>query len=205
MGVYQDHLLPRFQDVMMRRKPTREVRSRVCAGLRGQVLEVGFGTGLNAPYYPPGVSKMLAVEPSALCMKIAQERIAHSPVTIENAGLTGERLEVESESCDAVLSTWTLCTIPDLGAALSEMRRVLKPDGVLHFVEHGRAPDAQVQRWQVRLEPLNMRLAGGCHLTRRIPNLINEAGFAVEELDAYYFTGEPRPFGYTYEGRAVKN
>jgi SAM-dependent methyltransferase len=104
-----------------------------------------------------------------------------------------------------VLSTWTLCTIPDLGAALSEIRRVLKPDGVLHFVEHGHAPDAQVQRWQVRLEPLNRRLAGGCHLTRRIPNLINGAGFAVEELDAYYFTGEPRPFGYTYEGRAVKN
>jgi ubiquinone/menaquinone biosynthesis C-methylase UbiE len=137
-------------------------------------------------------------------MRIAERRIAQSSVPVEHAGLDGERLEVESEQCDAVLSTWTLCTIPDLDAALAEMHRVLKPDGALHFVEHGHAPDPKVERWQQRLEPLNKRLAGGCHLTRRIPELIEQAGFVVEQLDTYYFKGEPKPLGYTFEGRAVK-
>jgi len=203
MGVYSKHVLPRFQDIAMRRKPTREVRARVCGDLRGEVLEVGFGTGLNAPYYPPEVTRVLAVEPSALCMRIAQPRIDATTTPVENAGLTGERLEVESESCDAVLSTWTLCTIPNLSAALAEMRRVLKPGGRLHFVEHGHAPDAKVERWQERLEPINKRLAGGCHLTRRIPELIEQAGFTIDKLDTYYFKGEPKPLGYTYEGRAL--
>ena len=189
----------------MRRKATREPRSRVCADLRGNVLEVGFGTGLNAPYYPPGVQKIMAVEPSGVCMKIARRRIARSTALVENAGLTGERLEVDSESVDAVLSTWTLCTIPNLTAALAEMRRVLRPGGALYFVEHGHSPEPKIERWQHRLEPINKRLAGGCHLTRRFPELIEDAGFAVDRLDTYYMQGEPRPFGYTYEGRAMKD
>ena len=204
MGIYQDQVLPRLQDKVMARKPNREVRARVCAGLRGEVVEIGFGTGLNARYYPPEVTKVLAIEPSSVCMRIAEPRIAKSSVPVESAGLNGERLELESGEADAVLSTWTLCTIPNLTAALGEIRRVLKPGGVLHFVEHGRAPDPKVQRWQRRIEPLNKRLAGGCHLTRPISNLIQGAGFEIEELDTYYFVGEPKPFGYTFEGRAVK-
>jgi ubiquinone/menaquinone biosynthesis C-methylase UbiE len=204
MGVYQDELLPRLQDKVMARKSTREVRARVCVGLRGDVVEVGFGTGLNAPYYPPGVTRVLAVEPSSVCMRIAEPRIARSSVPVEQAGLNGERLELESERFDAVLSTWTLCTIPNLASALGEMLRVLRPGGALHFVEHGHAPDPKVERWQRRLEPLNKRLAGGCHLTRRIPALIEQAGFVVEQLDTYYFKGEPKAFGYTFEGRAIK-
>ncbi len=175
----------------MARKPTREVRARVCAGLSGEVVEIGFGTGLNTRYYPAEVTKVMAIEPPAVCMRIAEPRIARSSVPVENAGLNGERLELESDWYDAVLSTWTLCTIPNLSAALEEIRRVLKPDGVLHFVEHGLAPDAKVEHWQRRLEPLNKRLAGGCHLTRRIPDLIEQAGFVVTQLDSYYFDGEP--------------
>jgi len=204
MGVYQDQLLPRLQDRVMARKPNREIRARVCAGLRGDVVEVGFGTGLNVRYYPLEVTRILAIEPSQVCMRLAEPRIARSSIKVEQAGLNGERLGLESEASDAVLSTWTLCTIPDLTAALAEIRRVLKPGGALHFVEHGHAPDAKVESWQRRLEPLNKRLAGGCHLTRQIPELITQAGFVVEQLDSYYFKGEPKPFGYTYEGRAIK-
>jgi SAM-dependent methyltransferase len=154
-GVYQEQVLPRFQDKAMARKSTRDVRARVCTGQRDDVLEVGFGTGLNAYHYPPEVTSVLAVEPSSVCMRMAEPRIARSSAPVRRAGLNGERLELESETYDAVLSTWTLCTIPDLAAALGEMRRVLRPGGFVHFVEHGHAPDPNVQRWQRRLEPLN--------------------------------------------------
>ena len=127
--------------------------------------------------------------------------MSRAPVKL--AGLTGERLDLPSEEFDSALSTWTLCTIPDLAAALSEVRRVLKPGGSFHFVEHGLAPDAKVERWQHRLEPLNKRLAGGCHLTRHISEDIEKAGFDIEKIETYYFKREPKPIGYTYEGRAV--
>jgi ubiquinone/menaquinone biosynthesis C-methylase UbiE len=204
VGLYQDQILPRFQEKVMDRKATRDVRARVCAALGGDVVEIGFGTGLNALHYPAEVARVVAIEPSMVCMRIAKPRIARSPAVVELGGLDGERLDLPSESFDAVLSTWTLCTIPDLGTALAEIRRVLKPDGALHFVEHGHAPDLKVARWQHRLEPLNKRLAGGCHLTRKIPETIELAGFVVEQLSSYYFKGEPKPFGYTFEGRAVK-
>ena len=187
----------------MARGPARAVRARVCDGLHGAVVEVGFGTALNAPYYPSEVSKVVAIEPSRVCMRIAEPRIARAAVPVEYGGLTGEHLDLPSAEFDAVLSTWTLCTIPDLDAALAEMRRVLKPGGSLHFVEHGHAPDAKVARWQERLEPMNKRLAGGCHLTRQISEEIERAGFDIEKVDTYYFKGEPKPMGYTFEGRAV--
>ncbi len=204
MGFYADQVLPRVQDKVMNRKATDEVRARVCTGLHGDVVEVGFGTGLNAPYYPSEVTKVFAVEPSTVCMRIADPRIAGTSTPVELAGLTGERLNLPSEEFDAVLSTWTMCTIPDLPAALEEIRRVLKPGGELHFVEHGHAPDSNVASWQRRIEPLNKRLAGGCHLTRKIPEMIEQAGFEFDQLDSYYFEGEPKPFGYSFEGRAAK-
>ena len=204
MSFYGDKVLPRLQDKAMNRQGTSEVRARVCAGLTGRVLEIGFGTGLNVRYYPAQVTTVLAVEPSRTCMRIAEPRISSSNTVVEHAGLTGEHLDLPSEEVDVALSTWTLCTIPDLSAALGEVRRVLKPGGTLHFVEHGHAPDAKTARWQHRLDPLNQRLAGGCHLTRRISESIEQAGFEMEHLDKYYSEGEPKPWGYTYEGRAKK-
>jgi ubiquinone/menaquinone biosynthesis C-methylase UbiE len=204
MGFYAERILPRIQNMIMDRKPLGELRDRACAGLHGDVVEVGFGTGLNAPRYPDTVHKVYAVEPSALCMRLAQPRIAQSPATVELAALTGEELDLPSDEFDAVLSTWTLCTIPDVTRALSELLRVLKPGGSLHFVEHGLAPDPHVERWQHRVEPIQKRLGGGCHLTRDIRALIEEAGFSIEQLDTHYLKGQPKFIGYTYEGRALK-
>jgi len=204
MSMYQDKILPRIQDKVMNRKANTAIRERVCAGLSGDVVEVGFGTGLNAPHYPSEVHKILAVEPSDLCMRIAGPRIASTEVAVERAGLTGESLDLPTGHFDGVLSTWTLCTIPDIDAALQELLRVLKPGGVFHFVEHGRSPDETVRRWQHRIEPVQKRIGGGCHLTRRIAESIEEAGFQMEKLDTYYFEGVPKPFGYTFEGLARK-
>src|SRR5262245_13083337 len=127
MGVYRDQVLPRFQDVAMRGKRFRPVRARICAGLEGEVVEVGFGTGLNAAYYPAAVKKVVAIEPSPLCLRIAKPRIDQASAPVEHGGLTGERLDLPDGEFDSALSTWTMCTIPNLQAALAELRRVLKP------------------------------------------------------------------------------
>jgi len=204
VSFYRNQVLPRFQDKAMDRKDLREIRDRVCSGLTGDVVEIGFGTGLNSPHYPAEVVKVAAVEPSALCVRIAQPRIAATTAEVKLAGLTGEALDLPSEEFDAALSTWTLCTIPKVDAALAEIRRVLKPGGKFHFVEHGHAPDARVARWQKRIEPPWKRVAGGCHVTRPIPELIEGAGFHMEALETYYMKGEPKIFGYTFEGIASK-
>ena len=204
MTFYREKVLPRLQDKVMNSKGIREARARVCGPLVGSVVEVGFGTGLNAPYYPSDVTTVYAVEPSRVCMQIAERRISRSRVPVESAGLTGEKLDLPSESFDGVLSTWTLCTIPDWEAALQEIRRVLMAGGRFHFVEHGHSPDPKIARWQRSIEPVWKGPAGGCHLTRRIDEAIERAGFRIEHLDSYYTKGEPKPFGYTYEGRAVK-
>ena len=204
MGYYSDNVLPRILNKAMDAKVQRAARARVCEGLRGEVVEIGFGSGLNVGHYPPEVTRVVAVEPSTVSMQLARPRLATSTAKVELGGLDGQRLDLPSEQFDAVLSTWTLCTIPDLAAALAEARRVLKPGGEFHFVEHGHAPDENVVRWQERLEPLNMRIAGGCHLTRTISDDITRSGFVFEQLDNYYTKGVPKPWGYTYEGRARK-
>jgi ubiquinone/menaquinone biosynthesis C-methylase UbiE len=204
MGFYYENVLPRVLNKAMDTKVERATRARVCEGLRGEVVEIGFGSGLNVTHYPPEVTKVVAIEPSALSMQLARPRIATSSVHVELGGLDGQRLDLPSEQYDAVLSTWTLCTIPDLASALAEVRRVLKPGGEFHFVEHGHAPDANVVRWQERLEPLNKRIVNGCHLTRTISDEISRSGFVIEQLDNYYSKGAPKPWGYTYEGRARK-
>jgi ubiquinone/menaquinone biosynthesis C-methylase UbiE len=200
VGFYGDHIFPRVMNLVMANRHMREVRARVCDDLEGDVVELGFGTGLNLPHLPAEVCRLRAIEPSATAVRLASDRIAEADVPVEIAGLDGERLPLPDASVDAALSTWTLCTIPDPVAAIAEVRRVLRPGGTFHFVEHGRAPDGRVRRWQRRLNPVQRRLACGCHLDRDVPALLAEGGFEVERLDAYYAPAHPKPWGFTYEG-----
>lgn len=202
MGIYQDRVLPRLIDVVLGRS-VDPVRVRVAAGLSGEVLEVGFGSGRNVPHYPRAVTRVQAVDPAERGRIIAAKRLAVSPVPVEFVGLDGQSLPLADESVDHVLVTWTLCTIPDVDLALREMHRVLRSGGRLHFVEHGRSPDVAAARWQDRLTPLWGRVAGGCRLNRDIPRLIDAAGFRVEELESYR-DGGPEALARTYEGVAFK-
>ncbi|HET9769471.1 MAG TPA: class I SAM-dependent methyltransferase [Acidimicrobiia bacterium] len=195
MGIYDDQVLPRIINVACGMKSLRQYRQRACEGLHGRVLEIGFGSGLNIPYYPETVSSVEAVEPADLGWRLASKRLAATTVPVERKGLDGQSLPLPDDSCDAALSTYTLCTIPDVGAALQEIRRVLKPGGTFHFLEHGLAPDERVRRWQHRLEPLQKRIAGGCHLTRPITDLVSGAGFTIKDLDVFYEKGAPKPIG----------
>ena len=202
MGIYRTRVLPRIMNMAMSSDENREIRARVCNGLEGTVVEIGFGSGLNVPYYPAEVHTVHAVEPLERSFAIAKERIEASHVEIHLAGLTGERLDLPAGCADAVLSTWTLCSIPDLGAALAEIRRVLKPGGAFHFVEHGISPDAKVARRQAQFEPFTKPVFGGCHLTRDIPDFITLAGFIIDPMTVYSHPKEPKPFGWTFEGIA---
>jgi ubiquinone/menaquinone biosynthesis C-methylase UbiE len=203
MAVYEEHVLPRIINVAMGIKTLRPLRERVCAGLAGDVVEIGFGSGLNVPLYPDAVTRVAAVDPADLGWKLAGKRVAAATTPIERAGLDGQRLPFADHSFDAAQSTWTLCTIPDVNAALSELRRVLKPGARLHFVEHGLAPDAKVQRWQHRLDPLQQRLFGGCHLNRPIVSLLQGAGFEIAEVDEFYEKAAPKFVGAASLGTAV--
>ena len=203
MGFYVDRVLPRITDVALSGKDFAKLRARVCGGLSGEVLEVGFGSGRNVPHYPPAVERVQAVDPATVGRHLAANRLAATSVPVEFIGLSGEDLPLADASVDHVLTTWTLCTIPDVDRALAEMRRVLRPGGALHFVEHGLSPDAQVARWQDRLNPIQKRVFGGCHLNRPIDRLLENAGLRVAPLEKFYAKG-PKAFGYLFEGVATK-
>jgi SAM-dependent methyltransferase len=189
VGAYGTYVLPRIMNAVCGASSLHPLRKRVCAGLTGSVVEIGFGSGLNVPFYPAAVSAVAAVEPSDLSMKLASARLAAASVPVTRSGLDGQSLPFGDDSFDAALTTWTLCTVPDAAAALSELRRVLRPGGRLHFLEHGLAPDESVRRWQRRLDPVQRRIAGGCHFTRPIVDLLTGAGFVISELDVFYEAG----------------
>ena len=203
MGIYSDRVLPHVINVVMNTKQMRTIRTRVCSDLKGEVLEIGFGTGHNLPFIPASVTRLLAVEPSGRSVELARERIEASPINVEVIGLDGQQLPVDDASVDAVLCTWSLCTIPDAVAAVREARRVLRPGGTFHFIEHGLAPDDGVRRWQDRLNPIQNRIGGGCNLNRDIAGLVEAGGLQITRLDRYYNSGEPKAFGAMYEGVAI--
>jgi ubiquinone/menaquinone biosynthesis C-methylase UbiE len=203
MGLYGDHVLPRIINTLCGMKTVEPLRRRVCDGLGGDVVEIGFGSGLNVPFYPATVTRVAAVEPADVGWKLADKRLRATSVPVQRSGLDGQSLPFDDNSYDAALSTWTLCTIPDVAGALAEVRRVLKPGGTLHFVEHGLAPDENVRRWQRRLDPLQQRLFGGCHLTRPVVDLLTAAGFTITELDVFYEEGSPKFLGADSLGAAV--
>ena len=195
MSFYREQVLPRLIDWVCGTGELHRWRAQVTEGLAGRVVEIGFGSGLNAGHYPPEVEMVYAVEPAAVARRLAARRLARYDVRVEHVGLDGHHIPLDDASCDAALSTFTLCTVADPDQALAELRRVVRPGGLLHALEHGLAPDAAVATWQRRLDPLQQRLADGCHLTRDVPSLVAAAGFEVQRVEQRYAQG-PKPWSW---------
>lgn len=198
MGRWEERVVPHLVDRALDNRFVDRERALVCAGLTGEVLELGFGSGLNTGHYPEAVTRVTAVEPSQRGWDMSADRRGRSPVPVVRGDLDGQRLSAGDASYDAVLSTFTLCTIPEPALALAEVRRVLRPGGALHVLEHARSPQDGVRRWQRRLDPVQRRVAGGCHLTRDVVGLLRDAGFEVRVDRAAYLPGPRLSHPWTY-------
>ena len=203
MGFYTDKILPKILNSSMTDKRLEELRPKTLAQARGETLEIGFGGGLNLPFYPSAVTRLTAVDVNPGMEKLARPVIANSALKVDLRLINGEELPFEKGSFDTVVSTWTLCSIERFDKALGEIRRVLRPDGRFIFIEHGLSPDAKVQKWQHRLNPVQKKLAGNCHLNRPIRTLIEDQGFKIAELNEFYLENTPRFMGYFYQGSAL--
>ncbi len=201
-SLYERYVLPRLIDKACGQPPMTELRSRYVPRARGEVLEIGIGSGLNLPHYTGAVTSITGVDPSAELNEKARERAADLDIPVSVLGISGEDLPVGNNHFDTVVCTWTLCSIPNPYRAVEEMRRVLKPGGELLFVEHGRSDDPRIQKWQARVEPLWKKIGGGCHLTRRADDLLEAAGFRVTEKETGYVPG-PKIAAFMLHGVAV--
>ena len=204
MSFYHHYVFPRLLDFAMANRAFRKPRARTLAPARGRILEIGFGTGMNLKYYPESVTRIEAIDPDLDLDRYSGPRIEASRIDVDFHHLDAEHLPFEPESFDTVVSTLTLCSIPDVAHALGEIRRVLKPGGQFLFLEHGRSPDAKLARWQERLTPYWKPLGGGCHLDRPVRDLVASTGLALDPVQSYYAEGIPRLFGYLTEGVARK-
>ena len=203
MGFYRDQVVPRVIDRTCGATALQRWRAQVSTGLVGRVVEIGFGSGLNVEHYPKEVDEVLAIEPTALAKKLARKRVARSSIAVLHVGLDAQALALDDASCDSALATFTLCTVPDAHQVLVEIRRVLRPGGSFHFLEHGLSPDESVARWQRRLDPFQQRVADGCHLTREPLALVADAGFDLTWSEERYAKG-PKPWSYFTIGAATK-
>jgi ubiquinone/menaquinone biosynthesis C-methylase UbiE len=201
MSFYQRYVIPRLTHLAMRQKQLLPFRQRVIGAAEGRVLEIGIGSGLNLPLYGGAVTSVIGLEPSSALLNMARPRAETAAVPTTVLDASAETIPLDSGSIDTVVTTWTLCTIPNAAQALAEMRRVLRPGGALLFVEHGRAPEPGVARWQDRLDPLWSRFAGGCHLNRKMDDLIAGNGFRIATLANTRLPG-PRTHTFLYEGSA---
>ncbi len=201
MGFYQDNILPWLTHLAMRQATLVPYRARVISGAKGRVLEIGIGSGLNLPYYGQDVTQIVGLEPSPKLLAMARQAARRSAMPLELVEGTAEAIPVENASIDTVVTTWTMCSIANIDRALAEMRRVLRPEGRLLFVEHGRAPQARVRWWQDRLTPAWKHVSGGCHLNRAIEDLIENSGYRIERIHKGYMQG-PNPMTFFYEGSA---
>jgi ubiquinone/menaquinone biosynthesis C-methylase UbiE len=204
MGFYSDIILPKLCDLAMRNKQLVPFRQRVIGAAEGRVLEIGVGSGVNLPFYRPPVREVLALEPAPKLVTMARKASRTTSIPVGFLEAAAEAIPLDRHSVDTVVTTWTLCSIPEAAAALAEMRRVLRPGGKLLFVEHGLAPDEGVRRWQDRLTPVWRCICGGCHLNRPIGSLIEGAGFRIDRIETGYIAG-PRPMSFMYEGSARPN
>ena len=203
MSWYSERVLPHLIDFACSASPNQKQRQKIVPDAAGDILEIGFGSGLNVPFYDPSkIRKIWALEPSAGMRRKAQAALDYTEMDIEFIDLPGEQIPLDDNSVDTVLVTYTLCTIPDAEAALQGMRRVLKPSGRLLFIEHGKAPDEDVLRWQNRLNPVWSRIAGGCQMNRDIPALIKAGGFDIKLDERMYIPGA-RVLCYNFWGSAV--
>jgi ubiquinone/menaquinone biosynthesis C-methylase UbiE len=201
MGFYEEWILPTLIDLSMRNKRLRPYRERVAGAAEGRVLDVGVGSGLNLPFYARQAQEVFGLDPSPRLLERARRNRQRADVPVRLLEGSAERIPLADRSMDTIVMTWTGCSIPDVRAALLEMRRVLRVGGRLLFVEHGRAPEAGVARWQDRLDPLWLRFSGGCHLNRKIDDLLSDAGFRIDRLETGYIPG-PRIMTFLYEGAA---
>lgn len=202
-NLYERYILPRLIDSACSQPPMTRLRSRYVAQATGRVLEIGIGSGLNLPHYSRAVTSVTGVDPAQALTEKATTRAASIDAPVDVIGVSGESIPVASESFDTVVCTWTLCSIPNAQAAVSEMYRALKPNGKLIFVEHGRADDERIYQWQRRVEPLWKIIGGGCHLTRRADELLAQGGFEIESFESGYQPG-PKIAAFMMHGLATR-